>query len=50
MEELIFILAFKGNQSIESVNKLKYKTAKKYQEQIIEYYKALENILTNIGT
>jgi hypothetical protein len=42
-------LAFKGKQSIDVINKLKYRKAVKYQEQIIEYYKAFEEALKGMG-
>ena len=49
VENLIFTLGFKGKQSIEVINKLKYNKAKKYGEQVFEYYKELKETLDNIS-
>lgn len=43
VDNLIFTLAFKGKQSIKDIYDLKYSRAKKYQDQIMEYYKELNN-------
>ena len=42
-------MGFKGKQSIEVINKLKYNKAKKYGEQVFEYYKELKETLDNIS-
>ncbi len=49
MEDLIFTLAFKGKQDIREVYKMKYVQAKKYRDQILEYYASMADALNSIG-
>lgn len=49
MQQLIFILVFKGNLNLFEVMKMPYYTAKKFSEGIKEYYEELVKALTGKG-
>ena len=47
IENLIFILAFKVRQQYNEIKNIKYNKAKKFEKQIIDYYKTMKEEMEN---